>query len=254
MATITSNASGDWWTGATWVGGVVPVDTNDVIIATGHTIVWDFGGGATIPATGTLVSLTGQGTGTFTINQTDGVRTLDVTTIQAGATAPIVETTGGTNSLTMVGNLIGGTGSGGHGFRHNGTGAIIITGDVTGGSGSSAFGIHGNSAGSINITGTVTGGGASSAYGFFIASSTAATITGNIVGGTHRAAPALNCTGSGATCVLNLCNIIASADCVAYWGKPPTWNNPTNVQYIQMISGGMKYTPLAAPVLGGPIS
>jgi hypothetical protein len=37
-AIITSNSSGDWSTGGTWVGGVAPVSTDDVIILTTHTI------------------------------------------------------------------------------------------------------------------------------------------------------------------------------------------------------------------------
>jgi hypothetical protein len=37
-ATITANASGDWNTGATWIGGIVPTTTDDVIIPNGITI------------------------------------------------------------------------------------------------------------------------------------------------------------------------------------------------------------------------
>jgi len=41
MATITSNASGDWSVGATWVGSVAPADNDDVVIAAGHDIKFD---------------------------------------------------------------------------------------------------------------------------------------------------------------------------------------------------------------------
>lgn len=63
MATITSNGSGLWNAGATWVGGVAPVDNDAVVIATGHVVefnedmsnagVWP-NGIAGITVTGTL--------------------------------------------------------------------------------------------------------------------------------------------------------------------------------------------------------
>ena len=60
MPTITSNGSGLWSVGGTWVGGSVPVDNDTVVIATGHVVEFDvdqsgFSNGiAGITVTGTL--------------------------------------------------------------------------------------------------------------------------------------------------------------------------------------------------------
>lgn len=60
MPTITSNGSGLWSAGATWVGGAVPIDNDTVVIAAGHVVEFDVdqsafpNGIAGITVTGTL--------------------------------------------------------------------------------------------------------------------------------------------------------------------------------------------------------
>jgi hypothetical protein len=41
MATITSNGSGSWSAGGTWVGGSAPADNDAVVIAAGHSVLMD---------------------------------------------------------------------------------------------------------------------------------------------------------------------------------------------------------------------
>lgn len=69
MGTITSAGSGNWGTGATWVGGAVPVNGDAVVIADGHAIVFDVDqsgfaagiAGLTLGANSTLTASTSAG-------------------------------------------------------------------------------------------------------------------------------------------------------------------------------------------------
>ena len=69
MGTITSAGSGNWGTGATWVGGSVPANGDAVVIADGHAIVFNVDqsgfaagiAGLTLGAGSTLTASTSAG-------------------------------------------------------------------------------------------------------------------------------------------------------------------------------------------------
>jgi len=103
--TVTSTGTGGNWSATgTWVGGVVPVSGDNVIIADGATVTIN----TTVPASGSLTSLTiGQGTsGTLIFDAT--ARTITISgdvTVAAGGTFITQSATSATHSMTIGGDL-----------------------------------------------------------------------------------------------------------------------------------------------------
>ena len=276
MATNTFDNNGGggdlkWWTATNWDLGHAPTDGEDVALA-GFVVEWDYAAGATIPATGTLNSITSTGTaGQLTVDATSGNHTLLCTTITAGKnTTGLINITGASGNtvtvgaggntttitgssaasasgimfnstcvLTIYGNVNGGSwASAACGVNHYTTGTLNITGNVTGGNfGTGVLGIQGAAVGAINITGTVTGG--ASGNGVSHTSKTLTINNGPIVGGGGNAGIGVN-AGYNGTNILNNVNMVNSATTVAWFGKSPTWNNDDS-NYAQW--GATKYGP-----------
>ena len=242
MATVTSQGSGNWSDATKWHDGGgnnrVPLADDIVIIATGHTMVIDVAGigdPGRIPATsGSLASLTCQGTGTATIDMTgyhSGLGIYVTGDIQAGTTATAIDVSGNADhTLTVYGNIKGGTGAAGNGIRFASSNAAVLTivGSITGGSANTANGVTiTQSSNYVNITGNITGGSAGPGLTYTWATSTTAIDNSIITGGGGGSAPGINNTAGSPITLANTgtqCFLVNSSTCMAINGKPPTWN------------------------------
>ncbi len=124
---------------------------------------------------GSIKTLSGGG---FTVDLTAGNNRIINADIIAGTTACLVRS-GTTRTLTVNGDVTGGSGSTDNGISGTDHNNMVINGDVTGGAHATAFGIdRGANSGVLTITGNVTGGSAGPAirggYHAII------TVTGNV--------------------------------------------------------------------------
>jgi len=149
MAIILAAQSGNFNSTSTWTGGVVP-STGDVAVANSYTI--------TITANATCSQIRNDTTGgaynsgLFTIN-TGVTLTAD---IYAGSTTA----SNGPASVTITinGNIYGGTYTNAYGLIFTGSGNLTVNGSATGGTGNNANGIYSTNVGTITISGSCIGG------------------------------------------------------------------------------------------------
>ena len=176
MALITSAATGNFSAGATWTGGVVPGVGDEARASTDHTV--------TIDVDTTCDEVSNAGTGLFVL--ADGVTlTANVTSKSTTTNRNVVQFTAASPAVGfIVGDITGATVSGTTGAVNNASsGTLTITGNVTGGSATNAFGCFNASSGTLTITGNVTGGSGSVANGAQNATGGLLAITGNVTGG-----------------------------------------------------------------------
>ena len=272
MALILSLATGNFNAGGTWVGGIVPGVGDEARAATGHTI--------TITANVTCTELSNDGTGIYTLN--NGVTlTANVTAKSTTANRNIVQftaaspaagfivgnvtgatvsgSTGAVNNtssgtLTITGNVTGGSGSAAFGCNNGSTGTLTVTGNATGGSGSSAYGCNNNTTGTLTVTGNATGGSGSLAFGCYNGSTGTLTVTGIATGGTTNGAAGANNASSG---TLNVGRAkgndfgIGSTAIVAGFGVASAQASITKVKEIEYGLRGM--SPTSGPTYLEPL-
>ena len=228
MALILSTATGNFNSGATWVGGVVPGVGDEARAQNGHTI--------TITADVTCDEVSNAGTGLFilnngvtlTANVTAKSTSSGITLVQFNAASPAAATIIGnvlsgptntqhgvvsntsTGTLNITGNVTGGGAFLSYAVFNSHTGTITVTGNVNGGTGLASVAVHNNVNGTVNITGNVAAGPGGNSYGVQNALSGTANITGNVTGGSQENAYGVfnistgtvnitgNCTGGSA--------------------------------------------------------
>ena len=191
MALILSAASGNFNAGATWVGGVVPGAADEARASTTHVI--------TITANVTCTELSNAGTGTYVLN--NGVTlTANVTHKSLTTSTLLTFSAASPATASIVGNITAGAvASGGIAVVNSSTGTLTITGNLLGGSvggGSGCIAVNNTSTGIVNITGNATGGSAGNAHGAQNATGTL-TLTGNATGGSVTTANGVNNSGIG---------------------------------------------------------
>jgi fibronectin-binding autotransporter adhesin len=119
----------------------------------------------------------------------------------AGTTACVIFSAATPNSASVVGDVLGGTGTNAFGISNSSNGTINVTGNVSGNTGQQSWGVSNSGGGIANITGNVTGGpSGTNPHGINNASGTT-NITGNVTGsaagaGANNASTSMTITGN----------------------------------------------------------
>lgn len=132
------------------------------------TINGNINGGSINGASGVLTNLAG----TLTI----------VGNLLGGTNGVALSNTGNASVVNVTGNVTGGAGNG-QGINNQNSGTCNITGNVAGGSVNNSSGVNNGGTGIITVVGSVTGG-SGNALGIVQSGTGSITVTGNVVGGT----------------------------------------------------------------------
>ena len=100
-------------------------------------------------------------------------------------------------TVTVTGNATGGSGNFSYGVNNASSGTVTVTGNATGSTGLYAHGIANTSSGTVTVTGAVAGGSGGNADGIRNLSSGTVTVTGAVAGGSGSSACGINNAGTG---------------------------------------------------------
>ena len=195
------NAADVWATTPSGTAAAVTFAAGDVLMANSFAITvnvsTDLGATGEVRNDNTASATAG---GSFTL--ADGV-TLTAN-IFAGSTGTACLSQTGTASGVIVGNSRGGTSAnGGHGISKSSTGTLTLTGNITGGTVALQHGVT-ISAGITNFTGNIVGGSAGSggvpaSSGFVVSGGTLNVLSGTVTGGTVNSVYGLYVSGGSVT-------------------------------------------------------
>jgi len=196
--------NGNWSNTATWDGGTLPGNGDDVY-TDGKVVTIDINlVGQYRPASLYARSRGSGGTngGRFVVDTTRQIGEPEYPIYLYGpdvnnANYGCIQFSGASATLTVYGDVIGGVAVHCYGIANTSSGTVTVTGAVAGGSGSYAYGIANTSSGTVTVTGAVAGGSGGNADGIRNLSSGTVTVTGAVAGGSGSSAYGINNAGLG---------------------------------------------------------
>src|SRR5256714_6698522 len=222
-ATITSNQSGNWNTGSTWIGGVPPAAGDNAVIAAGHTV--------TLTANTTITGLT--------VNTT-GVLATAALTLGVSGNLIVNGTINGTGAITLSG---GGT-------SIDGSGSITNTGILTINAAHTFL-----STASLSFAGRIAISGAVTVTNNGTVTSTAATgITGSVAGSTWVQGTTGTLNILGPFLATGTLTASASGNTVNYNGAAQTVKATATYHHLKLGGSGAKTLNATITAINGDLT